>query len=216
MRILSSDIKAYNELLQKMVEETKNKNKSDFLLNMLDKEIAKLNNEKVKKEEAKSNVNNVIVVFKDIFNNYSKENYLQSFIDENKNDIFEIFNLIQSPKEFAEIEYIKDKGLILQREKGGKAKLQEISSGQRSALAISIFLTLNKQLKNGPKYLIFDDPIAFTDDLNVLSFFDYLREYMIKSDRQLFFSTANDDLAFLFKKKFDFLGDDFRIISLDR
>lgn len=37
------------------------------------------------------------------------------------------------------------------------------------------------------------------------------------SGRQLFFVTANQDLAFLFKKKFEFLGDEkLSIVKLDR
>ena len=73
-------------------------------------------------------------------------------------------------------------------------------------MALSIFLTLNKQLDNGPDVILFDDPITTIDDLNVLSFLDYLREIVISTDKQVFFATANNDLANLFSKKFEFLG----------
>jgi hypothetical protein len=36
-----------------------------------------------------------------------------------------------------------------------------------------------------------------------------LRELVLKSKRQVFFATANDDLAFLFRKKFEFLEGEF-------
>jgi exonuclease SbcC len=50
-----------------------------------------------------------------------------------------------------------------------------------------------------------------------LSFLDYLRELIVKANRQLFFATANDDLAFLFKKKFEFLGEkELKVIPLSR
>lgn len=50
------------------------------------------------------------------------------------------------------------------------------------------------------------DPIAHVDDLNSLSFLDYLREVVLTGKRQVFFATANDKLAALFERKFDFLG----------
>jgi len=62
---------------------------------------------------------------------------------------------------------------------------------------------------------MFDDPVANIDDLNILSYFDYLREIAVNGDRQIFFATANENAAFLFKQKFDFLGEDyFKIIEL--
>ena len=43
------------------------------------------------------------------------------------------------------------------------------------------------------------------------------RELILKANRQLFFATANDDLAFLFKKKFEFLGEkELKIIPFSR
>jgi energy-coupling factor transporter ATP-binding protein EcfA2 len=216
LTVLKSDIQVCIKLTQKLLEEEKKTKKNDFYLNNLDTEITNLENSKNDIKQSSININGAIKVFNDILHNHSKEKYLQTFLDENKNEIFEIFNIIQSPKEFTNIEYNKNKGIRLQRNDKRKVNLQEISTGQRSALAISIFLTLNKQIQDGPEYLIFDDPIAFCDDLNILSFLDYLREYMIKSNRQLFFSTANDNLAFLFKKKFDIFGDDLNVISLER
>lgn len=53
-----------------------------------------------------------------------------------------------------------------------------------------------------------DDPVTYADDLNTLSFFDYLRELVEQSGRQVFFATANTDVAFLFAKKFAYLGPD--------
>ena len=85
--------------------------------------------------------------------------------------------------------------------------LNKISTGQRSALALSIFLALNKKLKHGPNLILFDDPVTYTDDLNILSFLDYLREIILHEKRQVVFATANQKLAGLFEKKFAFLGD---------
>jgi hypothetical protein len=60
-------------------------------------------------------------------------------------------------------------------------------------------------------------PAAHVDDLNVLSFLNYLREVALTGSRQIFFATANDKLATLFERKFDFLGPKgFRRFNLSR
>jgi len=64
---------------------------------------------------------------------------------------------------------------------------------------------------------LIDDPIAHVDDLNSLSFLDYLRELVLMHDRQIYFATASGKLATLFQRKFDFLGEeDFKMIDLSR
>jgi ABC-type lipoprotein export system ATPase subunit len=62
-------------------------------------------------------------------------------------------------------------------------------------------------LKTAPPVLLIDDPIAHVDDLNALSFLDYLREVVLAGGRQIIFATANEKLATLFERKFDFLGE---------
>src|SRR5690606_7848403 len=54
-------------------------------------------------------------------------------------------------------------------------QLNQVSTGQRSAYALSMFLAMNAQVKVGPKIILLDDPISHIDDLNALSFLDYLR-----------------------------------------
>jgi exonuclease SbcC len=82
---------------------------------------------------------------------------------------------------------------------------------------LSVFLAQNSQIIAGPPVVLIDDPIAHVDDLNSLSFLDYLREIAISGERQIFFATANDKLATLFERKFDFLGESkFRRFNLSR
>jgi len=78
---------------------------------------------------------------------------------------------------------------------GSEASLSEISSGQRAAFALSIFLAQNAQLTLAPPVILMNDPIAHVDDLNSLSFLDYLREIALTNQRQIFFATADDKLA---------------------
>jgi ABC-type lipoprotein export system ATPase subunit len=134
---------------------------------------------------------------------------------ENRNDIEMIFSRIHSPAEF--------RGLgsgwttVVRRIDGAEAKMSEISSGQRAAFALSIFLAQNAQLRMAPPIILMDDPIAHVDDLNSLSFFDYLRDVALAGMRQILFATASEKLAALFQRKFDFLGPkEFRRIDLIR
>ena len=70
---------------------------------------------------------------------------------------------------------------------------------------------------SAPPIMLIDDPIAHVDDLNSLSFLDYLRELVLTGNRQVVFATASEKLAALFERKFDFLGpDDFRRYDLHR
>jgi chromosome segregation protein len=72
------------------------------------------------------------------------------------------------------------------------------------------------QISKAPPVMLIDDPIAHIDDLNALSFLDYLREIANSGRRQIFFATANDKIATLFERKFDFMGRDFKRIDLHR
>jgi len=135
--------------------------------------------------------------------------HLESFFNNNLKEIFDIFMTVHVPKEFKSIEF-KYGNLNLIDESDFRRKVSEISTGQRSALALSIFLCLNRKLQNGPNIILFDDPVAFIDDFNALSFLDFLRYFVLHENKQLFFATANVKLASLFKKKFVFLQEEFK------
>jgi len=146
---------------------------------------------------------------------YSLSGAMAAALRENRNDIEMIFSRIHSPAEF--------RGLgsgwttVVRRIDGAEAKMSEISSGQRAAFALSIFLAQNAQLRMAPPIILMDDPIAHVDDLNSLSFFDYLRDVALAGMRQILFATASEKLAALFQRKFDFLGPkEFRRIDLIR
>lgn len=139
--------------------------------------------------------------------------HVTEFFQENFQEVFDIFKSIHVPREFKTLRYSNRLELITDDD----ARLTtQISTGQRSALALSIFLSLNSKLKDGPNIIMFDDPVAFIDDLNALSFLDYLRLHILKAGKQIFFATANMRLAGLFEKKFGFLKENFRFIELTR
>jgi DNA repair protein SbcC/Rad50 len=140
---------------------------------------------------------------------------MEDALKQNRVAIEAIFSRIHSPAEFSGL---GDKLTTLVRKgEGSIATLHQISTGQRAAFALSLFLAQNAQLRSAPPLILIDDPIAHVDDLNCLSFLDYLREVVITGDRQVVFATANDKLAALFERKFDFLGDnEFKRYNLTR
>ena len=140
---------------------------------------------------------------------------LTAFLDSNLVEILDIFKSIHVPKEFSNIK-LKGGSLYLVAHNKEERKITQISTGQRSALALSIFITLNRKLNNGPNIILFDDPVSFIDDLNALSFLDFLRLFVLRENKQIFFATANARLASLFEKKFNFLENDFCSWELKR
>lgn len=164
----------------------------------------------------------VISVLENIIKKHSRETMVQDFISENKKRISEIFATIHAPREFTEVEHIKDATQeggelqLVKKEDGKRKSVSEISTGQRTALALSIFLCLNEKLENAPRLILLDDPVAQVDDLNALSFLDFLRDIVMSNTRQVFFATADEKLAGLFERKFSFLGDEFRRFPLSR
>ncbi len=109
------------------------------------------------------------------------------------------------PNEFDDIQFESTEAIKLKVKNSSELRdLTEISTGQKSAFILSLFLSLNSNLHDGPPLIMFDDPIAYVDDINTLSFLDFLRDTVIAKDRQIFFATANSKLANLFQQKFDF------------
>ncbi|HCL3681745.1 TPA: AAA family ATPase [Pseudomonas aeruginosa] len=136
-------------------------------------------------------------------------------LTENAAEIARTFASIHMPNEF-EIQIAQGKLIILRRSTGAEVQLEHMSTGQRAAFALSLFLAMNGRLRSGPPLLLFDDPVAHIDDINMLSFLDHLRQLAIGGSRQIFFATADTKLAGLFRHKFRFLGDEFKELRLSR
>jgi exonuclease SbcC len=129
-------------------------------------------------------------------------------------EINEAFVRIHSPNEY---QYVGSDGVLLRsKETQEDWSLDKVSTGQRAAFALSIFLALNRTAAKAPPVILIDDPVAHVDDLNALSFLDYLRDLAVTSKKQVFFATADARVAALFTRKFGFLGEDFKRIDLAR
>lgn len=153
-------------------------------------------------------------ILDDLIGNASLENATRAALDAIGDQINEVFSRIHSPQEY---EYVGNPDVLLRTADGHDARtLDQVSTGQRSAFALSIFLARNRTAASAPPVLLIDDPIAHVDDLNALSFLDYLRDLAVNSGRQIFFATADTRVASMFSKKFSFLGGSFKTISLVR
>lgn len=165
------------------------------------KELEQKLTEMIPREER---LNKAYSTLKQLQEEHSLNSAMEVALKENRQGIESIFTQIHSPVEFAGLG--TNLTNLVRKIDGKEVGLSQISTGQRAAFALSIFLAQNAQLKNAPPVILIDDPIAHVDDMNSLSFLDYLREIVLRSQRQIFFATASDKLATLFERKFDFLG----------
>jgi DNA repair exonuclease SbcCD ATPase subunit len=143
-----------------------------------------------------------------------KAAYLQQMLAQHRQKLSTLFSRIHAPHEFKEVNI--DTGVLLERYTGVRSTVREISTGQRAALALSIFLSLNSSVSTRAPWLLFDEPVVHVDDLNILSFLDTLRDLVLLGNRQVFFATANTRIADLVGKKFDCLGPEFREFPFQR
>ena len=152
-------------------------------------------------------------VLKDLLSRQSERVLAETVLRENAAKIASTFAKIHAPNEF-NLEV--NGGLTIVRRGGGNVNLDEMSSGQRAAYALSLFLAMNERLRSGPRVLLLDDPVAHVDDINTLSLLDHLRDIALSGERQIFFATADSKIGALFGRKFRFLGDRFVQIELTR
>jgi len=127
----------------------------------------------------------------------------------------DIFQKIHSPHEYG---IRRDTVAPLYRldDVNSAVTLRDVSTGQRAAFVLSVFLAMNAKLKSAPPLLLFDDPVAHIDDFNALSFLDHLRDVAIAGHRQIFYATADSKFAGLFEHKFSFMDEKFRRFDLTR
>lgn len=144
----------------------------------------------------------------------SPDSYADAFICQNVAQISRIFLALHSPQEFSGLDIV-DRQLVAFRN-GKEVSINRMSTGQRTALVISVFFQMNLATPLVPSFLLLDEPVANIDDLNVLALMDLLREIAVTHRRQIFFTTANQNVAKLFRRKFSFLESDFQELRFFR
>lgn len=142
------------------------------------------------------------------------ESYSQEFIQQNIEQISRIFLSLHQPQEFSGL-VMEGKELVGMRGKE-KVPVVNMSTGQRTALVLSVFFQMHLSNSAAPQFLLIDEPVANIDELNVLSLMDFLRELVVSHGRQIFFTTASRNIAQLFRRKFSFLREDFQRLDFLR
>lgn len=198
------------DAIAKFNETQKSESERKSLLPLQQKELERVEVELTHNRETQLRLKRGLETLTKILEKDGKSANLSRFIDRYKKSILQIFKDIHKPTEFIDLT-LEGSDILLKREDTGlSVPLTMISTGQRAALALAIFLTLNLSLPKGPPIILIDDPVAHTDDLNTLAFLDFLREIVASSRRQVVFATADNKLAQLIRRKFEFLGPSFR------
>lgn len=155
---------------------------------------------------ARENLSRATKLLANIVENHSLDKATADSFSAIRGKVSDVFAQIHSPPEYT-LGNFSDGQLIIRRDDARQHDVNQVSTGQRAALALSIFLALNESATTAPPVILIDDPVAHIDDLNALSFLDYLRDVVVGSRKQVFFATADARLAALFQRKFEFLGD---------
>lgn len=144
------------------------------------------------------------------------EHFAQQFIQQNIQKISQIFFSLHQPQEFSKLEIDPTGQNIIGYRGQETVSAERMSTGQRTALVLSVFFQMNLTAGSVPAFLLLDEPVANIDDLNVLALIDFLREFVITHHRQIVVTTANRNVAKLFRRKLSFLLQDFQELSFQR
>ena len=177
-------------------------------------ELSKSTEQLYKYSLNRDNLEKAKVLLDHIIQDYSLEKATQKSLESIRTHVSSIFSRVHAPIEYTLGDF-QSETLLVSRS-GTNHGINQVSTGQRAAFALSIFLALNLSAESAPPIILIDDPIAHIDDLNALSFIDYLRDLAIETNKQIFFATADSKLAALFEKKFEFLGDRYKKIVLTK
>nr|WP_295933622.1 AAA family ATPase [uncultured Dyadobacter sp.] len=201
---LRNDVQQLRSLYEVYHSAWKDRREQSKALEILEVSIAEVKDRKRSNDLMLGNAKSGFDLLLVLMTEKNKRSYLVDFMNRNKREMVNIFKQIHAPMEFTDISFDNQKLKLLDGENRWHT-INEVSTGQRTAIALSLFLSLNQKLTRGPDVILLDDPVTYVDDLNTLSFLDYLRELIERTERQVFFATANADVAFLFSKKFAYL-----------
>ncbi|TQQ79168.1 chromosome segregation protein SMC [Halonotius terrestris] len=143
-----------------------------------------------------------------VFDKAGGDENLTAYVREHMSAITTLFQAFQRPYQFNEVQLNENDEVRVIRRGQDDPKpepITDMSSGQRAALALAIFVTNNLTHAHAPPVMLLDEPFAHLDDINTISFFNLLIELATRrdgeQDRQVIFATANEDIADLLERK---------------
>jgi len=130
---------------------------------------------------------------------------LSSFVEvgikSNIQQISKFFKWMHHSGEFEELG-IDDEGIYAVRGLNHeRIRTYQMSTGQRSTIAMAVMFTLHIAAPDAPQFLLLDEPLATMDDTQVLNVLDILKS-LADQGTQIFFTTANGIMINLFKECF--------------
>lgn len=140
---------------------------------------------------------------------------MKRFLIQHAKQIELFFKLLHRPKEFGKLS-IDDGNIRFMRNSNREfAESNQMSTGQRMALAFSVMITLHMGAINAPNFLMLDEPVANLDDMHVLNLIDLLRQLAINGT-QIIITTADSQMAKFLRRKFSFLKEEYSHFKMAR
>lgn len=131
----------------------------------------------------------------------SLSSFVEKGIRSNIQQISKFFKWMHHSGEFEKLD-IDDKGIYAVRGLNNQeVRTYEMSTGQRSTIAMAVMFALHMAAPDAPQFLLLDEPLATMDDTQVLNVLDILKS-MAEQNTQIFFTTANGIMINLFKECF--------------
>ncbi|MGG1659061.1 hypothetical protein [Brevibacillus sp. NRS-1366] len=143
--------------------------------------------------------------------------YGDEFVRSNFEAISQLFVALHAPNEFESLQWNENNQIVAKRKGHAlSCTINQMSTGQRTTVILAVFFVMHLVMDTAPKLLMLDEPVANMDELNVLGLLDFLRQITITNGTQIFFTTANPQVATLFRRKFSFLQEHFQAFHLQR
>lgn len=127
--------------------------------------------------------------------------FVEKGIKENIQQISKFFKWMHHSGEFEKLD-IDESGIYAIRGMNHQiVRTYEMSTGQRSTIAMAVMFSLHIAAPDAPHFLLLDEPLATMDDTQVLNVLDILKS-LAEQGTQIFFTTANGIMIKLFKECF--------------
>lgn len=141
--------------------------------------------------------------------------YSETFLKFNLKKISALFRKLHLPPEFTKVDIVGKEIVIRRMNSKDYIHINQMSMGQRISLTLAILFQMHIMSENTPRILLLDEPVSNLDDVHIMNMVDILRELLLNG-AQLFITTANNEIANYFKRKFAFLDNDLVCYQLKR
>ncbi|MCO8256758.1 AAA family ATPase [Haladaptatus sp. AB618] len=201
VRHLQLDVESDYRVLGRALDEVKQNPSTLEGPSHYDDQLSDIDAQLSKSHETVENCKDGIDRLETAFEGAGGEEKLKNLVADHMTVISTLFKVFQRPYEFEQVQYKGDRVVVKRRGEEGSTTISAMSSGQRAALALAIFVTNNIAHERAPALMMLDEPFAHLDDINTVSFFNLLIELARTGKRQILFATANADIADLLQRK---------------